>query len=189
VSSPTPDPDLVLAAGKYLRLVKRGRWEFADRHNTTGAVVIVAVTPTRCLLLVEQFRVPLNAPTIELPAGLVGDEPGTAGEALEIAARRELLEETGYAATRFTYLTHGPTSAGLSTEVVTLLQAHDLRREHAGGGVGHEAITVHEVPLGDAHAWLTARIAAGTHVDPKVFAGLYFVGRCDMRDQRDSGDK
>ncbi len=176
-TSPLPysAADVCLAAGHYLRLVRRGRWEFADRQRTTGAVVIVAITAEQRLILVEQFRPPLNAPTIELPAGLVGDEPGTAGEACEAAARRELLEETGYVAESFTYLTHGPTSAGLSNEVVTVLRAHGLRRESAGGGVGHEAIEVHEIPLASAPAWLNAQIARGAFVDPKVFAALYFA--------------
>ncbi len=176
-TSPPPGSgaDVCLAAGHYLRLMRRGRWEFADRQRAVGAVVIVAITADHKLVLVEQLRPPLNAATIELPAGLVGDEPGTDGEACEVAARRELLEETGYVAERFTYLTHGPTSAGLSNEVVTVLRAHGLRRESAGGGVGHEAIEVHEIPLPTVAPWLNAQIARGAFVDPKVFAALYFA--------------
>ena len=51
------------------------------------------------LLLVEQYRIPVHAQTIELPAGIIGDEPGgSADEAHAEAARRELIEETGYEA-------------------------------------------------------------------------------------------
>ena len=67
----------VLASGKYLRLLAQGHWEFAERVNATGAVVIVALTDEGRLLLVEQYRIPVGCPVIELPAGLVGDVPET----------------------------------------------------------------------------------------------------------------
>lgn len=169
-------PDEVLAEGRYLRLVKRGRWEFADRNNASGAVVILAVTDDDRIVLVEQFRVPLGKPVIELPAGLVGDTPGEPDDDYVTTAYRELLEETGYQAREMEILTQGPTSPGLSTEVVTILRARGLTKVHAGGGIGHEQITVHEPLLAEAHAWLQARSAAGVPVDPKVFAGLYFAG-------------
>jgi ADP-ribose pyrophosphatase len=62
-------------------------------------VVIVAVTPRDQVLLVRQFRVAAAAVTLELPAGHV--DPG---ETPEMAARRELLEETGYEADAFMLL-------------------------------------------------------------------------------------
>jgi hypothetical protein len=40
-----PPKEEVLATGRYLRLVKRGRWEYADRINAKGAAVIVAIDP------------------------------------------------------------------------------------------------------------------------------------------------
>ena len=52
----------ILAEGKFLRLVAGNGWEWVERVNTSGAVVIVAVTEDRQLVLVEQFRVPLDAP-------------------------------------------------------------------------------------------------------------------------------
>lgn len=171
----TQPDEQVLAEGRFLRLVRRGHWEFADRNNTTGAVVIIAVTPDERLLLVEQFRIPLGKPVIELPAGLAGDSAETAGEAMEIAARRELIEETGYDADRFETLMCGPTSAGLSTEVVTLIRATGLRKVAAGGGVEHEAIAIHAPPLREARTWLFERMRDGVLVDPKVFAGIYFA--------------
>jgi len=93
------------------------------------------------------------------------------------AAKRELLEETGYAAERIEILTTGPASSGLTSEVVTLLLASGLKRVQAGGGVGHENITVHEVPLSEAHDWLAAKASEGLLIEPKVYAGLYFIGR------------
>jgi hypothetical protein len=65
-----------LYAGKFLALVKVGHWEFADRVNATGAAIIIAVTTEQKVLLVEQYRTPVHARTIELPAGIIGDEPG-----------------------------------------------------------------------------------------------------------------
>src|SRR5688572_17997753 len=165
-----------LCSGKFLALIKEGHWEYAERTNATGAAIIVAVTEERKLLLVEQYRIPVHARTIELPAGIMGDEPGGGDESHADAAKRELLEETGYSAERIETLTTGPASSGLASEVVTLLLATGLKRVHAGGGVGHENITVHEVPLSEVHDWLAARADAGLLIDPKVYAGLYFIG-------------
>ena len=65
----------------------------------------------------------------------------------------------------------------MTSEVVTLLRASGLKRLHGGGGVAHERITVHEVPLPDVHEWLKARANEGLLIDPKVYAGLYFLER------------
>lgn len=170
-----PPPKISLHAGKFLALVREGHWEYADRTNATGAAIIVAVTDEQNLLLVEQYRIPVHARTIELPAGIIGDDPGTANEDHAEAARRELEEETGYRAEHLEALTHGPASSGLTSETVTLLLATKLRRVGNGGGVAHEEITVHEVPLRKVHDWLATKASAGVLIDPKVYAGLYFV--------------
>lgn len=165
----------ILQTGKFIALVREGHWEYADRVNATGAAIIVAVTPEKKLLLVEQYRIPVHARTIEMPAGLIGDEAGAAHEAYAEAARRELLEETGYAADHVEELTTGPAGSGITSELVTLFRATGLRRVHDGGGVAHEQITVHEVPLDEVDAWLAEKGRSGVLVDPKVYAGLYFV--------------
>jgi ADP-ribose pyrophosphatase len=172
-----PASRVTLGSGKFLALVKEGRWEYVNRIGATGAAIVVAVTGDQKLLLVEQYRIPVHARTIELPAGIVGDEPGGLNESLGDAAKRELLEETGYAAERVEPLATGPSSSGLTSEVVTLLLASGLRRVNAGGGVAHENITVHEVPLGEVHGWLRERASAGLLIEPKVYAGLYFLER------------
>src|SRR5664280_3311369 len=87
-----------LHTGKFLALIKEGHWEYADRVKANGVAIIVAVTAEQNILLVEQYRIPVHARTIELPAGIVGDEPGGSDECLAEAAKRELLEETGYSA-------------------------------------------------------------------------------------------
>ncbi|MBI2823538.1 MAG: NUDIX hydrolase [Planctomycetia bacterium] len=164
-----------LAVGRFVELVREGHWEYAHRINTTGAAVIVAVTADDCLLLVEQYRIPVGQRVIELPAGLVGDSAGDEGESIEAAARRELVEETGYDAIAFHRLTSGPPSAGMSSEVATFVLATGLSRVGDGGGVHREEITVHAVPLVEAAAWLQERERHGVLVDPKVYAGLYFA--------------
>lgn len=169
------EPLQVLAAGRFLRLVKREHWEYADRHTCSGAVAIVAVTAERRLLIVEQYRIPVGSRVLELPAGLVGDVAGEEHEDLALAARRELLEETGYDAAEMRWMVRGPSSAGLTSEVVDFFLATELRRVHDGGGDQHENITVHEVALAQAAKWLAERTQAGAFVDPKIYAGLFLL--------------
>lgn len=165
----------VLFEGDYVRLCRVDTWEYAERVNARGAVIIVAVTPAQELLLVEQWRAPMNRPVIELPAGLVGDIVGEEDEQMAVAAQRELQEETGYRAARFEFLTAGPPSAGLAGEVLSFYRAHELTRIGQGGGDESEDITVHAVPLSGLESWLADRHEQGVWVDPKVYAGLYFI--------------
>ena len=166
----------VLAQGQHVRLVVEDGWEFVERNAATGIVAIVAVTPEDRLLLVEQFRPPVGHRVVELPAGLAGDVADHEGEALAAAARRELLEETGYEAVEMTPLAEGPPSAGISSEVVTFFRAGGLRRTGAGGGDGTETIALHEVDLSRIDEWLRERSREDVLVDPKVHAGLRLAG-------------
>lgn len=161
--------------GKHVRLVSRGGWEYAQRKSVTGIVAILAVTNDGKLILVEQYRPPVGKRVIELPAGLAGDVAGQETEELAAAARRELLEETGYEADEMNYLADGAASAGITDEVITLFRATGLRKTGAGEGDGSEDITVHEVPLADVRRWLEERRAGGSLIDLKVFSGLYFA--------------
>lgn len=166
-----------LHAGRYLCLRRRGTWEYAERVNPQGAVVIVATTDADTVLLVEQYRVPIQSRTLEFPAGLIGDQTEFADESWRDSARRELLEETGWLAQRIDSIMAGPSSAGMSTEVMHFVRASGLTREHAGGGAGDENITVHEVPRAQIARFVAARMAEGFAVDPKVYAGIYFLDR------------
>ena len=171
-----PGPPEEVWRGRWLRMMKRGNWEYVERTTGGGmAVIIVAATPARKLLFVEQARVPIQCKTIELPAGLVGDVD--AGESLLLAAERELLEETGWRAGRIEYLMDGPSSAGMSTERMAFVRARGLEKVHEGGGDESEDILVHEIDVDDAPRWLVERMAQGYSVDPKVWAGLYFLER------------
>ncbi|MBA3938202.1 MAG: NUDIX hydrolase [Planctomycetes bacterium] len=168
-------PLTILHSGRFLELVAEGRWEFARRRNATAVVGIVAVTPAGGLLLVEQQRIPVGAVVIELPAGLVGDEQ--ADEDLTRAAARELEEETGWRPASCSVLARGPSSAGLTSEITTLIRAHGLVCVGAGGGVAGENITVREIPLPEVAAWLAARAAAGVLIDHKIHAGLWWLAQ------------
>ena len=167
--------DKVIAEGKHIRLVARGKWEFAERKKVSGIVGIVAVTDQNKLILVEQFRAPVNRRVIEIPAGLAGDIAGSEDEKLELAAQRELMEETGYEAREMTRLIDGAVSAGMTSEIVTLFRATGLSRTGKGGGDGSEDIEVHEIPVDQVHAWIQQREKSGAIVDFKVYAGLFFL--------------
>ena len=116
----------VVYEGKYQRMLVRGTWEYSERTHAGGlAAIIIAVTPEDNVLFVEQFRVPLQAPTIEMPAGLVGDIH--AGESIEVSAVRELEEETGWTADHAEVRMVGPTSSGASSETCS-----DTTRQPSG---------------------------------------------------------
>lgn len=167
--------DEVIAETKHLRMINRDGWTFVQRPKVTGVVSIVALTDEDEIIFVEQLRKPVSARTIELPAGLAGDEPGHEHEPLEATAARELLEETGFEAGLIEPLLSCPTSPGMTDEVVSFFLATKLRRVAAGGGVAGEDIEVHVVPLDQAHAFLVACARAGKPVAAKALAGLHFA--------------
>lgn len=161
-----------LYQGKFLNMVREGRWEYCERVNNTSAVMIFACTPEGKALLVEEFRPPIGQRCLCFPAGLSGDE-GPESDAA--AARRELLEETGYEAQQMQFLFHGPSSPGLTSESLSFYLATGLRRVSAGGGVESENIIVREAPLDDIDAWLAAQVEQGVAIDPRIYTGLYFL--------------
>ena len=168
-------PVETLYQGRWLSLRKRGRWEYAERNNAGGAVIILAVTPEDKVLFVEQYRVAIQQRTIEMPAGLVGDLAEQPDESALLAAQRELEEETGYRCERAEFIHEGPSSSGMSTEMIAFVRARGLTRVGPGGGDESENIVVHEVPRAEAGQWLFARVREGYSVDPKLFAGLWFI--------------
>lgn len=171
-----PEPTLI-AEGKWLRLLRRGRWEYAQRTVGGTAALIVALTEADELILIEQPRQPIAAMCIELPAGLVGDHAGTEDEAPELAAARELEEETGYTPDRLEQVAQGTSTAGLSDERLIFYVAHGVKKTGPGGGDEHEDITVHLVPLAEVETWLSAQEQTGRVIDLKIWAGLYFARR------------
>ena len=160
--------------GRFLGLTELNGWEYAFRTNASGVVVLVPVTDARELVLVEQYRTPVQSRVMELPAGLVGDH-GDFEEDFKTAAQRELLEETGFSATSLDELLTSPSTPGMSDEIITIYYASGLERVGPGGGDANEDITVHLVPLDNAPQWLEAKRAEGIMLDPKIFAGLFWA--------------
>jgi ADP-ribose diphosphatase len=170
-------PEEVVWEGRFMAAKKRGKWEYVARTRNVTAAVILAIDDDNHAILIEQYRVPVGAPCIELPAGLVGDE--VEGEAIEAAAARELEEETGYRATRMVNLGRFYASAGMSAEYFTLLRAEGLTKVGEGGGVAGEDIVVHRVPVADVPAFVAAKRAQGAEVDMKLLlllAGVLVPG-------------
>ena len=159
--------------GKYLEVRREGTWEYAARARNIGAAVILAVTDAQEIVLVEQYRVPLGANCIELPAGLIGDL-GDGTTAAETAAR-ELEEETGFTAAAFEDLGEFATSPGMTSETFHLFRATGLTRTGPGGGVDGENIAVHLVPLAELGRFAAAKRADGVKIDCRLVAALGLV--------------
>lgn len=166
-----------LYEGRFLRLRRDGSWEYVERPHSSGAAFIVAVTAARELVLVEQYRTPLHARTLELPAGMIGDEAAFRDEGIEASALRELEEETGFRGARAERLASGPVAAGLAAEMLHIVRIHDLQRVSAGGGVEGEDITVHLAPLDGIDDWIAGKREQGLLIEPRIYAGLYFLLR------------
>jgi ADP-ribose pyrophosphatase len=160
--SETPE---IMWQGRFITAWREGRWEYVGRARGIHAAVILAIEDGH-VLLVEQYRVPLKAHCLELPAGLVGDDHE--GEAIEIAAARELEEETGYRATRIETFGRFASSPGMVSETFTLVRATGLTKTGDGGGTEHEEIVVHRVPLDDISGFVESRRAEGIVIDVKL---------------------
>lgn len=152
--------------GRFIRMMKDGKWEYASRTRGIGAAVILAITANGEVLLVEQYRVPLGRNCLELPAGLVGDE--NPGEDIAPAAIRELEEETGYRAGRVEPLGVFYSSPGMVSEGFMLVRAHDLVRMGDGGGDADENIIVHLVPREKIAAFVASKRDEGVAIDVKM---------------------
>ena len=168
--------------GRFIAAKTRGKWEYVSRTRNVSAAVILAIDEGQ-VLLVEQYRVPVGAMCIELPAGLVGDE--TEGEEVAAAAIRELEEETGYRDERMVDLGRFYASSGMSSEGFTLLRAEGLTRVGEGGGVAGEDILVHRVSLEEVPAFVAAKRAEGAAVDAKMLLLLspVMLGEAAAADQ------
>ena len=165
----------IIFEGKKVFVATRDGWEFVERKSAREAVAVVAETADGKVILTEQYRRSVDANVIDFPAGLVGDEGG-AGDPGE-TAKKELEEETGWKCGKVELLAHGPTSPGITSEIVGFYRAVGLRQVGKGGGVGGEKITVHEVSRREMREWLKGKEDAGVLIDMKIWAGLYFLSQ------------
>lgn len=167
--------------GKYLKMVNdkidNRTWEYVERNNCSGVVVIIPVTTDNKVILVEQYRPAINSRLIEFPAGLVGDTESE--EKIEIAANRELEEETGYKAEKMHFLFETPVSAGLTSETVSFIWAENLTKVTDGGGVDGEDIIVHEINKENIVSWLKTKSKEGLSIDSKIYSGLFIIDNID----------
>jgi ADP-ribose pyrophosphatase len=170
MTRPAPDTPIETRwEGRFVTVKQQGNWEYVARSRGIHAAVILAIDEGaggRHVILVEQYRVPLKRNCLELPAGLVGDD--SAGEAVEVAAARELEEETGYRAATWRNVGEFYSSPGMVSESFTLLIATGLARVGEGGGVGGEDIAVHRVPLDSIADFVAAKRAEGCGIDVRV---------------------
>lgn len=159
-------PEEVMWEGRFITAKRRGSWEYVSRSRGIGAAVILAVDDDDHVILVEQYRVPLGARCLELPAGLIGDE--VAGEDPALAATRELEEETGYRAFAMVDMGNFYSSPGMVSESFRLFRAEGLERVSDGGGVEGEDIIVHRVPLSEVADFISGKRGAGYAIDVKL---------------------
>ncbi len=171
-------PEEVVWEGRFVVAKKRGRWEYVSRARRIRAALIVAIEDGD-VLLVEQYRVPMGRRSLELPAGLIGDDDDAAHEEAEAAALRELEEETGYRAGRIEPCGWFYSSPGMLSESFMLFRASELTQVGEGGGTESEDITVHRVALDAVPAFVEQRRAAGVGIDAKLLLllGGAIIGR------------
>jgi ADP-ribose pyrophosphatase len=157
--------ETVMWQGRFITAKTRGRWEYVSRARGIKAAVILAMEDDH-VLLVEQYRVPLGANCLELPAGLIGDHEE--GEDTLASAARELEEETGYRAERLEIVGDYFSSPGMVSESFSLVRAHGLIKVGEGGGVDGENIIVHRIALADLPDFVQEKRAAGCVMDVKL---------------------
>lgn len=159
--------------GRFLRCVKityqdregtRRQWEAVERLNCEGIVAVVPVTDEGEMILIRQFRPPVNNDVVEFPAGL-----NDRGESGEEAASRELLEETGYEAKEMIFLAKGPLSSGSSREILTLYLAKGLVFKGVGQQDETEDIEVIRVPTERIYETLSRLSGEGNLIDLKIY--------------------
>ncbi|MEI3610849.1 NUDIX hydrolase [Pseudogracilibacillus sp. SO30301A] len=118
-----------------------------------GAVAVIAITPQNKILLVEQYRKPLERSLLEIPAGKIelDEDP-------KITAIRELEEETGYRAEALQYITSFYTSPGFANEIIHIYYSNALQKaENPISGDEDEFIEIHELSIAEAEALMQTK--------------------------------
>lgn len=180
MSNEHSDEVSIIAESRYLRLVRKGKWEYVQRSNASGVVTIVSLTHDDRFIFVEQYRPPVGSYVIEFPSGLAGDIAGEEDESFTVAAQRELMEETGYEAAHIEPIFTGPASAGLTDETITFYIATGLRKVSHGGGDSTEQIVVHSISRPDVFRWLNDQVRQGKMVANRVYAGICMLEHADQ---------
>lgn len=154
--------------GAYLRaedvsvMLPNGSKARRDVIRHPGAVAVIALTDAGKIVCVRQYRTALEQVTLEIPAGKLNP-----GEAPEVAAARELLEETGYLADRVAYLAPVALAPGYSDEILHLFMAMGLHFEGSCPD-DDEFVAVDLVDLGE----MVDAVLDGRVVDAKTAMGV-----------------
>lgn len=130
-----------------------------------GWVNMVAITPEERVVMVRQWRFGVAVETLEIPGGMI--DPG---ESPREAAERELYEETGFRAARWTEIGVVQPNPALFDNLCTTFLGTGLERLGEPPGDGDEEIEVVEVPLAE----IPNRIACGEIAHALVVAAFYF---------------
>ncbi len=138
-------------------------WETIERIGCNGVVVIVPFTDDNAVILIRQYRPPVDGYVIELPAGLID-----IGETPEASARRELTEETGYAARSMDFLISGPASSGSSSEILDVFAASGLTFVGIGKRDEAENMEPITIPLEMLDEEVARLEQNGNYIDLKV---------------------
>ncbi|OGV32050.1 MAG: hypothetical protein A2020_14085 [Lentisphaerae bacterium GWF2_45_14] len=169
-----------LHKGKWLELKKihftdeKGHersWESVERLRCGGAVVMIAaLKPSGRLILIRQFRPPMNSYLMEFPAGLIDD-----GEDPVLSAERELLEETGYKGKVHRIFAPSCSSPGLTGETVRFCLMHvdeNLAENRSPSPAPEEGehIETFLVSPERLSEFLNSRIEAGDSIDSKLLS-------------------
>lgn len=164
--------------GKFLRIIhisfidKDGnirKWEAVERINSTGIVIVIPITPEGEFVFIRQFRPAFGGFVIEFPAGLNDKK-----EELIDVAKRELVEETGLLSDDIIFLAEGPVSSGLSTEVITVFIAKNVKevsdefkKQYPPDDT--ESIEVLKIPYEKAFEFLEEQRGKGDFIDLKIY--------------------
>jgi ADP-ribose pyrophosphatase len=141
----------------------------AKKAHPQVVVVIPLTKNNATIILAEQYREAVKANVIGLPAGHIGDDPGHEKENALEAAKRELLEETGYEGDLY-YLSSAASSPGMTDEITHFVLALNVVKKAEGGG-GEENITVREVFFGFLKDYLESK--PNCIVSAQMLAGLW----------------
>lgn len=156
---------------KFLK-VKRDRVLLPSGHEGereyimhSGAVLIIPMLDDGRLVLERQFRYPLKQVFIELPAGKIDPDENPL-----VTGQRELLEETGYSASKWIYLASQHPCIGYSDEIIHVYLARGLKAgQHQRDA--DEALQIFEASLGDC----MAMVQRGEITDGKTMIALFWL--------------
>lgn len=131
-------------------LLPNGRKSKREVIKHPGAVAIIPITPENKIVLVRQYRKPLEKTIVEIPAGTMEKN-----ERPELTAIRELEEETGYTTNSLSFVTSFYTSPGFADELMHIYISTDLHvLNEKVAGDDDEFIEIMELTLDEAKEYI-----------------------------------